>query len=241
MRVRFALLVSLVVLGGCAPAADLRVSAYDGPEIRGGRLVLVRNGPVVVDEEVPFVTRHRDGAEVAALTWGTFVHAVRGRFAFDTVTEGALREGIPMEPRVVSSQVVREGRAENRWTRRTLRLPAASAAASLVEGADYVLLVDTVRVDLDTRADNRLRAQRTMPVLIPGLPPAAIGGMATRDGVQTGAAFALYRAGSPEPLLVGALDGFGNGRDTEADRDAWEHSINDLVASLAEFGLLSER
>ncbi len=234
------LLPALVVLAGCAPAADLRVPAYDGPPVGQGRMLVVRAGPVVPTEDALAAARFPDAASFETATWDAFLRRLGEVFTFTSVQAGALPAGAAMRPVFVSAQVVTEGRAENRWSRRTVYLPSVPVPAP---DADYVLVLDTVRVDrrMGTEAGGLPRssgvraAQAALTILVG--PSVAV----PQRGLRTRASFALYRAGTATPLMVGELSAFGIGPDGVAPASAWQRSVRFLAENLGVQGRVEPR
>jgi hypothetical protein len=226
-------------LAGCAPAADLRVPAYQGAPI-AGRLLVVRAGPVVPTEAALAATRFPDAASLEAATWDAFQRGLSEVFTFTDVQSAPLPVTSALVPVFVSAQVVNEGRAENRWSRRTVFLPSAPVPATV---ADYVLVVDTVRVDrrLGTetgglpRSSGVRAAQAALTVLVG--PTVAI----PQRGIRTTAPFALYRVGTAEPLMIGELSAFGIGPEGVAPASAWSRSTRFLAENLGVQGRIETR
>ena len=165
-------------------------------------------------------------------TWQAFLHALGGTFTFTSVQSAPLPATSPMTPVLVSSEVVSEGRAENRWLRRTISLPAPPVA-----GVPAEVVVDAVRVD------RRIESG--------GLPPSAgvsaarvaravlVGPSVPMRGSCVVAPFALYRAGTDAPLMAGELVGIGP--DGGAPSGAWARSIRFFAESLAARGRVETR
>lgn len=121
------------LLAGCAPAADLRVPAYAGPDIKG-RLLVVR-APMVVAPDVVATAGFPDQQSYETATWDAFERALGETFWFSSVQATALPDSAGRAPVFVSHQIMREGKAENRWLRRTVNLPTASRPIARGRGA----------------------------------------------------------------------------------------------------------
>ena len=77
-------------------------------------------------------------------TWQAFLRALGDTFTLTSVQSAPQPATSPMTPVLVSSEVVSEGRAENRWLRWTISLPSPPVAGV---PAEVLLVVDAVRVD----------------------------------------------------------------------------------------------
>ena len=132
-----------------------------------------------------------------------------------------------MTPVLVSSEVVSEGRAENRWLRRTISLPSPPVA-----GVPAELVVDAVRVDRrigtgGLPANVGVSAARVARAIL-------VGPSVPMRGSRVVAPFALYRVGTDAPLMVGEFAGIGP--DGGAPSGAWAWRIRVFAESLAARG-----
>lgn len=225
-------LVALLLVAGCAPAVQLRVPAYQGEPVSGGRLLVVRGGGMVATEGARDASRFPDGTSFEAATWEAFLTGLTDTYTFTSVRSTLLPDSLALTPVFISSQVVTEGRAENRWQRHVVRLPAALPAGA---AAEFVLVLDTVRVDrrLGTetgglpRSTGMQAAQVALTVLVG--PRVAI----PQRGLRMRAAYALYRVGTDIPIAVGELESFGIGPNGVGQNAAWTRSVRFLAQSLA--------
>ena len=225
------ILLALIGLAGCArrgppPPGPRRPARRAGaaarPSCRAGC-------PDALD-----AARFPDATSFDDATWQAFLRAIGDTFTFTSVQSAPLPATSPMTPVFVSSEVVSEGRAENRWLRRTISLPSPPVAGV---PAEVVLVVDTVRVD------RRIGTG--------GLPPSAgvsaarvarailVGPSVPMRGSRVVAPFALYRAGTDAPLMPGELAGIGP--DGVAPSGAWARSIRFFAESLAARGRVETR
>lgn len=237
MRLALALLPLLAVAAGCAPAVDLRVPAYDGPAIRGRLLVI--HAPIVADSSVIRKAGFPDPSSYETATRVAFERALSETFLFSSVQSTTLPDSATLAPVFVSRQVMREGRAENRWVRRTINLPTVSFRDL---PAEYVLVFDTLSAapQLGTergvyrRVSGGEIAARVALGVVFGV--VTIPDVTTVPGTGIRAPFALYRVGTDSPLIVGELDGFGAGPGGVAPESEWARSVRHLAESLSETG-----
>ena len=109
---------------------------------RAGRLLVLRAGPVAAHPDALDAARFPAATSFDGATWQAFLRALGDTFTFTSVQSAPLPATSPMTPVFVSGEVVSEGRAENRWLRRTISLPSPPVAGVPVEVVD-----DAVRVD----------------------------------------------------------------------------------------------
>jgi hypothetical protein len=243
MRPVLALLL-VALAAGCAPAVDLRVPAYDGPRIEGGRLLVVRGGPVVATDEALAAGRFVDASSFESATWEAVLQALSAAFTFSDVQSTTLPPDVALAPVFVSRQVVTDGQPENRWARQTYYLPTPSISSV---PAEYVLVLDTLRVDrrLSTETGGvrppppgaaRVVGRVALAVLLGVYEAPRFG-----RGLHANVPYALYRVGTEAPLMVGELTGFGVGPDGVGGDSAWLRSVQLMTWSLERTGALPTR
>ena len=238
---------ALISVTGCAPAADVRVPGYEGPPI-AGRLIVVRAGPVLPTQDALEASQFSDAQVFEDATWQALQHGLGDAYRFTNVRMSAIPDSVPLAPVLVSRQVVNQGRVDNKWQRRTVYLPTAPFTDP---AAEYVLLVDTVYVSRqlgnDPGAGSRMSAREIAARVAVGVAVGVLLGATvvptTRlvRGSAMHARFALYRVGSPVPLIVDEMSGFGGGPNGDAPEGAWRRSVQTLAISLSKTGRFDAR